>query len=71
MVMARLHIICGNCGSNDMFTHTVSEDYIDPEDSITGPCVYLKCGNCATLHDLDDNAPSETKKEILNNADDG
>lgn len=55
MVMARLHIICGNCGCNDMF-----EYQIDPEGHDFGdhfePAVCISCSNCGTLHDLDNNA---------------
>ena len=44
MVNARIHIICGNCGSKDLYysySEYPEEDY-DP--------VYLKCTNCSTLH---------------------
>lgn len=58
MARARLHIICGNCGCNDDF-----EFKIDPEGhDITQtepefePAVWISCRNCATLHDLSDNA---------------
>lgn len=47
MVRARLHIICGNCGCNDMFKLNVDHDIM--EDMIY---VYLKCENCGTLHNL-------------------
>lgn len=55
MVCARLHIICGNCGCNDMFEYR-----IDPEGQDFGdrfePSVRLHCRNCATIHALEDNA---------------
>lgn len=54
MARARLHIICGNCGCNDMFKfeivpegHDVTKD--EPEFE---PQVRIYCGNCSTLHDL-------------------
>ena len=56
MARARLHIICGNCGCNDMF-----EYYIDPkghdvtiDEPKFKPAVFIKCSNCSTLHDLSD-----------------
>jgi hypothetical protein len=61
MARARLHIICGNCGCNDMWEweHIPYEfvDYLTRQDED----VYLRCGNCATLHSLNDNAK---KKEV-------
>lgn len=55
MVMARLHVICGNCGCNDMF-----EYQIDPKGQDFGdhfkPSVRITCRNCATIHSLEDNA---------------
>lgn len=58
MARARLHIICGNCGCNDMFTYSVVRDGNDygthREDA-----AYLHCGNCATSHDIGDNASKD------------
>ena len=58
MAHAKLHIICGNCGCNDMFRF-----HVDPEGHDFGSvqvesneAVFLICGNCSTLHDLSDNA---------------
>ena len=58
MVHARLHIICGNCGSNNDFKfridpkgHDITEDEVKFE-----PAVFLYCENCSTIHDLSDNA---------------
>ncbi len=55
MARARLHLICGNCGCNDMW-----EYQIDPRgrdvDGVLHPAVFLLCGNCTTLHDLADTA---------------
>jgi uncharacterized Zn finger protein len=55
MVMAKLHIICGNCGSNDMFEYKIDKDAKDFGDRFEEG-VYIKCDNCGTLHSLDDNA---------------
>jgi uncharacterized Zn finger protein len=56
MVRARLHIICGNCGSNDQFEHSVKTEPDDDseKEGATRPVVYLTCANCNTLHDLED-----------------
>jgi len=48
MVNAKLHIICGNCGSNDNFSLTNDEGGLA-----------IACGNCATLHFLDSLMPKE------------
>lgn len=52
MVMARLHIICGNCGDATSFTYKT-------QDNEEGEWVYLLCNNCGTLHNLEDNAKQE------------
>ena len=61
MARARLHLICGNCGCNDMWTY-----YINPQgndfDGELSPAVFLSCGNCATLHNLDINARETDSK---------
>lgn len=55
MARAKLHIICGNCGCNDMFEYR-----IDPQGNDTGesfePTVDITCRNCATIHSLENNA---------------
>ena len=66
MVMSKLHIICGNCGSNDELTF-----YIDPKghdisegESKFEPAVFIACGNCSTLHDLSDFIENTTWPEM-------
>ena len=49
MVNARLHVICGNCGCNDMF-EVGSATYDDHRE------IYISCHNCSTLHCLSDKA---------------
>lgn len=61
MVMARLHTICGNCGSNDNFEW----EHI-PKTDDAPETVYLRCKNCGTLHDINDNA-KQTLKTIKDN----
>jgi RNase P subunit RPR2 len=58
MVMANLHIICGNCGCNKMFEWVYKEEHPARDYSAE---VYITCGNCATIHRLSDNA---THREI-------
>jgi hypothetical protein len=62
MASARLHIICGNCGCNDML-----EFKIDPEGHDVSqnepqfePAVFISCKNCATIHDLSDTIVDKT-----------
>ena len=54
MVNAKLHIICGNCGCNDMFTWQYKAVYTVYEK--VSETVYLRCRNCSTIHDIEDNA---------------
>ena len=59
MVMARLHVICGNCGRADMFVwdFVVSDSPHDYPDTVE-----LLCKNCCTVHDLNDNAKRHRPK---------
>ena len=54
MARARLHIICGNCGCNDQMSYQVVLDGHDVSEETPKftPAVWIRCGNCATLHDL-------------------
>lgn len=55
MVMARLHIICGNCGCNDEFTFKIVPDMNDRGfGEPLEPAVCITCANCSTVHTLDD-----------------
>jgi uncharacterized Zn finger protein len=64
MVMAKLHLICGNCGCDDEweweYIHEIDngeyEDN-DPED------IYLWCNNCSTLHSINDNAKKKPEED--------
>lgn len=59
MVCARLHLICGNCGCNDMWEW----EYHKKEFGEDADCVYLTCTNCSTLHDINDSATCTTDIE--------
>ncbi len=48
MARARLHLICGNCGYNDMWSYRIAPEGTDIDGELF-PAVYLSCGNCATL----------------------
>ena len=62
MARARLHLICGNCGCNDMWEwEHVEEEKIEGE-VIVSEDVHLSCGNCITLHSLSDNATVRENK---------
>lgn len=67
MARARLHLICGNCGCDDMWTYRIDPHGTDTDGVLT-PAVYIFCGNCATLHNLADKAKediSSTKQTIV------
>lgn len=55
MARARLHLICGNCGSNDMWSYQIDSQGHDVGGQML-PAVFLTCGNCSTLHDIADHA---------------
>ena len=58
MVMASLHIICGNCGCNNSFEYDViSNNYTEERRYYYG--VNITCNNCNTIHDLEDSAKPE------------
>ena len=52
MVNAKLHIICGNCGSTDLaYEHSNIKKQVGDEDY---DGTHLRCEDCATLHFLDE-----------------
>ena len=59
MVMARLHLICGNCGCNDDWEWEHRPEEIAEGEVWVSEDVTLSCGNCITLHSLNDNAKKE------------
>ena len=61
MVMARIHIICGNCGSNDDWSYEIVKDAQDFGDYFKDD-VYMWCGNCGTLHSLSTYMPEKERK---------
>jgi hypothetical protein len=64
MAHAKLHMICGNCGANDMFDYKIVNE-IDDDTNQKIQVVVIGCGNCNTLHTLDSNAKlikNETNK---------
>ena len=66
MVNARLHVICGNCGCNDMFEYAIRlsiNDAIEPNQEYQH--VSIICKNCSTIHNLNDNAEPEKPKEKI------
>ncbi len=58
MAHAKLHMICGNCGQNNMFDYHISTE-IDDDNYEAYHIVYIGCNNCGTLHVLDDNAKQQ------------
>lgn len=65
MANARLHVICGNCGSGKGFTFSIDpkgHDITKGSESEFEPAVFIYCENCSTLHDLSDNAKLEKEE---------
>lgn len=62
MVMARLHIICGNCGSNDEFEFETSFECSDDVEGDMYDEVHIRCNNCGTIHTLSDTIPNRHRK---------
>lgn len=62
MVMARLHVICGNCGCNDEWELRIVRDGDDvtQDEPKFEDAAYLVCGNCGTIHDLKDSAKNDS-----------
>ena len=56
MVMARLHLICGNCGCNDMWEWECRQEETCDGEVMTDADVSLSCGNCSTIHSINGNA---------------
>ncbi len=63
MVMARLHMICGNCGCNDEFEYLHDKNFVGPDDAQKQWQTTVICRNCATLHTLDDNAKNKNVRQ--------
>lgn len=53
MVHARLHIICGNCGSRDHWERARIDRFGRDTGESCEPNISLSCDNCATVHHLD------------------
>jgi RNase P subunit RPR2 len=62
MVMARLHIICGNCGCNDEFEYRTFDELVNDDGELSDHVgVSITCKNCSTIHSLEDNAEEIVK----------
>lgn len=56
MVMARLHLICGNCGCNDEWEWEYIPEEADEGEVIVNEDVAISCKNCSTIHSISSNA---------------
>jgi hypothetical protein len=56
MVMARLHLICGNCGCNDEWEWEHIPQEIDEGEVMVDENVSISCRNCSTIHSINGNA---------------
>lgn len=61
MARARLHLICGNCGCNDMWEWEHVPEETDEGEIMETEDVHLCCRNCVTLHSINDNAKRKDK----------
>lgn len=63
MTRARIHIICGNCGSNDSWkaVYDPQGNDVTVDEPKFEPSLHLACGNCSTLHFIDEIMELETK----------
>lgn len=64
MARARLHLICGNCGCNSMWSYRIDPTGHDINGRLC-PAVFLTCGNCHTLHDIADNAVEHPSPPVM------
>jgi hypothetical protein len=62
MVMARLHLICGNCGCNDLWEWEYVPKEVCEGEIMTDENVSISCKNCITIHSLNDNAKKRDKE---------
>ena len=51
MVMSKIHIICGNCGSTDI-SYEKDKNIEHDGEGHEIDCSSLNCGNCSTNHYL-------------------
>ena len=54
-----VHLICGKCGCNTMFSFEFNKEGCDDDKGIY-PAIYLSCGNCGTLTGLDEVVEDKT-----------
>ncbi len=56
MANAKLHVICGNCGSSDDIELNIERDFNDHGDGTFSDEASLTCKNCSTIHFLSSEA---------------
>lgn len=59
MVRARLHLICGICGVNDMWKWRHISEEVDEGEVMIAEDVSIRCENCSTIHSISSNAEKE------------
>lgn len=59
MVMAKLHLICGNCGNSEHWEWNYTPEELCNGETINAKDVDISCLDCATIHLLSDNAKSK------------
>ena len=63
MASAKLHIICGNCGSNKFLSFEIEDEAIDHGNYFENDC-YIKCGNCGVSHSLSDTLTRRSEEGV-------
>ncbi len=59
MANAKLHVICGNCGSSGDFELKIERDFNDIDGINFTDEAMITCKNCSTIHFLSSVAESE------------
>jgi len=58
----RIHIICGFCGNNEMFSFEINQKGKCDNDGKESPAVFISCNNCASLTSLSEIMQEESDK---------
>ena len=56
-------MICGFCGSKDYLTYEIERDGSDIDGEHFEDCVYIRCGNCSALTEIDEVLKRHERKD--------
>ena len=60
----RIHIICGFCGSNEMFNFEINQKGKCNNDGSETPAVFITCENCSSLTSLGEIMQEKATNEL-------